>query len=401
MSRAADYTIQGFLYQFNKSILEILNADDTASVKLEGVIEDIEIVSPTSTTGIQCKYHEASAGFTPSAIFKPLLQMLLHYAAHPTNKIEYVLFAHFPNIDKIPPSVGKAELQSALLSKDKSLKSLISAMPSPLDIDGFIKMFKMEFSPCYDELVKQVTTALVKNGISNDDIETLAYPNAINIVAELSILHDPKRRQITRREFLDRLNKIRITAISRWTMALKSKEALLKARRKQLKVQLDKNTRRRYFVIDPKSFGDYESEIIFFLNDFIDKYHFKPTHINTPILCLCTTRDEAQKIQHRLYAKGIVTTDGYVGSQFEEAHFFREPLLVKSACSKVQREFALRLTTWLDHGNVLNNKKCDDLFILGEPDCSSLEANDVNVERISGVSFKEIKFLMGVSSVYE
>lgn len=39
--RQANSTIKGYLYQFNKSILEILRADNEASITLEGVIEDM------------------------------------------------------------------------------------------------------------------------------------------------------------------------------------------------------------------------------------------------------------------------------------------------------------------------------------------------------------------------
>ncbi len=401
MSRAADFTIKGFLYQFNKSILEILNADDNATINIEGVIEDVEVVTPTMTTGIQCKYHEASTGFTPSTIFKPLLLMLVHFSTHPTDSIKYVLFAHFPGVDATPPPVGKIECESALSSTDKSLKKFIDTVPEAIDIDGFLKKFKMEFGPCYDDLVAQVSSSLEKSGIPLGDIETLAYPNAINIVAGVSILHDPVKRQITRKQFLDQLNSIRNTAISRWTMALNTKDKLLKARRKQLKVHLDKNSRLRYLVIDPHTLSDYEAEIVLFISDYIEKYHFKTAHISTPVLCFCDTRTEIQEIQHRLYTKGIVTTDGYVGSQFEEVYFFRDPFSAKGTGGTVQREFALRITSWDDHGFVLNKRKCDDLFILGAPDCGSLETIDVNVEHLSGVTIKEIKFVMGVSDVYE
>ena len=43
MGRSADYTIQGFLYQFNKTILEILAAENDQLITIEGIIEDIEI----------------------------------------------------------------------------------------------------------------------------------------------------------------------------------------------------------------------------------------------------------------------------------------------------------------------------------------------------------------------
>jgi hypothetical protein len=102
-----------------------------------------------------------------------------------------------------------------------------------------------------------------------------------------------------------------------------------------------------------------------------------------------------------LYAKGIYATDGYIGAQFEESFFFREPLSSRGAGGKVKREFALRILSWHDHGKLLNSRKCDDLFIIGEPDCGSLDIVDVNVERLTGATMKEIKYVMGVSNVYE
>ena len=60
MPRTADYTIQGFLYQFNKTMLEILRAQDDDKVTVEGIVEDIEVATPTTLTAVQCKYHEAS-----------------------------------------------------------------------------------------------------------------------------------------------------------------------------------------------------------------------------------------------------------------------------------------------------------------------------------------------------
>lgn len=317
MSRTADYTIQGFLYQFNKTALEILKAQDDDTITVEGIIEDIEVASPASMTAIQCKYHEASTSFTASAVYKPLLQMLKHYSENSSANIRYVLFAHFPTVGATPPAVNKSTLLAALASKDKELKKHITAVPSGIDLDSFEARFTMEYGPSYDDITKQVGNELEANGMPRGDIETLAYPNAIHMVAMLSVKHDPADRQLTKKQFLSDLAAIRTTAISRWTLSLKTRERLLQARRKQLKVHLDKNARLRYFVIDPSNIEDYDTEIVLFITDYIDKYHFKPAHISTPILCLCANRSEIQDIQHRLYAKGIVSSDGYVGGQFE------------------------------------------------------------------------------------
>jgi hypothetical protein len=259
----------------------------------------------------------------------------------------------------------------------------------------------MEFGPSYDNIAKEVATKLEANGIPAGDIETLAYPNAVHFIAMLSINHDATDRQTTKKQFLIHLKTIRTTAISRWTLALKTRQELLDTRRRQLKAHLDKNARLRYFVVDPGSVEDFETEIVLFVIDFLDKYHFKTAHIATPVLCLCSGWDKVQDIGSRLFAKGIVADDGYIGGKFQESRFFREPICSKKAGGGLNREFALRILSWDDHGGVLNNKKCDDLFIIGEPNCDALDTVDVNVERLAGATMKEIKYVMGLSDVYE
>ena len=50
MSRTVDYTIKGFLYQFNKTLLEILNSPQDGIIKVEGIVEDVDIMTPTIIT---------------------------------------------------------------------------------------------------------------------------------------------------------------------------------------------------------------------------------------------------------------------------------------------------------------------------------------------------------------
>ncbi len=401
MSSAADYTIKGFLYQFNKTAMEILAAQDDDTITVEGIIEDVEIKHSASMSLIQCKYHESSASFTVSALYKPLLKMIKNFSYNNIDSIRYVLFAHFSSVESPYPTVGKEAFLSALKSKDEKLQKYITALPSNIDLDGFENRFTMEFGPSYEEIVKQVCNQLEENGIPSGEIETIAYPNTIHKIATLSIKHNPAERQITKKQFLSDLKKIRSTAISRWTLALKTRKQLLEARRKQLKVNLDKNARLRYFVVDPANIEDYSEEIVLFISEYIDKYHHKPAHIETPILCLHTEQNLLQDIQRRLYAKGIVAEDGYIGGEFQESRFFRNPLSCKATKGKVQQEFALRILNWNVHSEMLNKKKCDDIFIIGDQGCDSLDLKDINVERLAGVTIKELKYVMGVNNVYE
>ena len=402
MSRSADYTIKGFLYQFNKTLLEILNSQDDGIVSVEGIIEDVEITTPSGLTAIQCKYHEASKKFTQSDIFEPILQMMHHFYTNQSSDICYVLFAHYPSENEtLAVKDEKDILKAALESKNRTLERYVMELHDRVNIDQFSGKFAIEFGPPFDNLVSQVCAALQEGGIPEGDIETLAYPNAINMIAQISVKHDPEERRITRQQFLTQLKDIRKTAISRWTMALRTRKQLLDARRKQLKTHLDKNSRLRYIVVNAQSLDDFDAEIVLFVSDYLDKYHFKVAHISTPLLCIRSSEDTFRDVQYRLFKKGIISEDGHIGKHFDESRFFREPLSRKSAGSMITREFSLRLLRWEKHSAVLDSRKCDDLFVIGMPDCVSMDTVDVNVEYLAAATLKEIKYLMGVSNVYE
>jgi len=135
-------------------------------------------------------------------------------------------------------------------------------------------------------LVESSRDALQGNGFSNTDVETLVYPNAIQEIANLSIKHAAAERLITKARFLERLRTIKTTAVSKWTLALKSRVKILETRRKQLKTNLNKNARLRYFLIFKDSIQDFSPNIVLFISDYLDKYHFKSAHICTPLICL-------------------------------------------------------------------------------------------------------------------
>jgi len=98
-----------------------------------------------------------------------------------------------------------------------------------------MSLFSMQVGPAFDDLVTQVCAALKENGIPEGEIDTLAYPNAINMVAGISVKHDPAERTTTRLKFIEILKSIRKTAISRWTMALKTRKQCLQPDVRSLK----------------------------------------------------------------------------------------------------------------------------------------------------------------------
>lgn len=60
--------------------------------------------------------------------------------------------------------------------------------------------FSISVGPAFDTLVIDVCALLEETGINATDVNTLAYPNAIHLIANLSIRHDAKQRKITKKE---------------------------------------------------------------------------------------------------------------------------------------------------------------------------------------------------------
>ena len=93
MAEAADSTIKGFLYQFNKSLFEILECDNQDIVTVEGMIEDIDILNDDKITAIQCKYHESSS-FSISNLMNPFLELFVEYCKNREigRNVKYIYF---------------------------------------------------------------------------------------------------------------------------------------------------------------------------------------------------------------------------------------------------------------------------------------------------------------------
>jgi hypothetical protein len=392
MGRSADYTIQGFLYQFNQTLSELLKAPDDAIITVEGIVEDIEVASFSGIKAIQCKYHETQSKYTPSILYDPLLQMMKHFKSNPGEKIHYHLFAHFPNNPTI--AISTKELNDALNSRNKDLKDLIVETVG-VDIDGFLKVFTISVTAKYDDLTDENSRQLVALGFNKKEVETLFYPNAIQIIASLSIKHDASLRKITKKEFFESLRRIRSTAVSQWTLALRTRQKVLETRRKQLRENLSANTRLRHLAIFPAFLDEFDAQIVIFIKSFIDKYHFKLAHTQTPLFALDVPQNALDGIAERLIGKDVVPNHGRPVKTFSEVHFFREPMVQKD-----RKEFVLRLIRWDEYRTLVLKTKADDLFVIGDGDVSTIDVKDVNLEILGAEKFEEIKYLLGINSAY-
>jgi hypothetical protein len=401
MKREADYTIKGFIYQFNLTLLKILEANDDAEITIEGIIEDIDLKNGEQIEAIQCKYHEAQESYALSLFYKPILQMMVHNCINKNPNISYKLYAHIPN-QKDEVKLTTADLDKVKSTKDSKLGKYVSQIDPTFNATEFLKHFSIEFGASFDELIKAAKDKLSANNFDTSEIDALIYPNAINEIANISIKHESTERITTKSNFVNLLKEIRKTAITKWTLSLRDYKKIIDARKKQLKPNLDKNSRLRYFLMSDSSLEDFDQSIVTFISDYIDKFHSKPAHIQTPVFALDCEQVKFDDIRFRLFKKGIKFRDGFVTPVvFDKNYFFEPPITKVISKNEIQREFVIRILRYDQLNPILNLKPCDDLFIITSKKYPELYLKDLSIEQISISKLQELKYILGVSDVYE
>ncbi len=428
LGREADSTIKGFMYQFNLSLNEILKSNDE-SIMLEGIIEDIDKISPSEVTAIQCKYHEAVDVFNWSKVYKPILQMLKTYTEKYDSNLKFILYAFFPeegqgektvsieiiekmlktkNEDYICDYIAfikkpKDEEIAILIQKERKSKEdkkkivdyyNVNELEPSCDIAEFVSnRFTFRTGKSYAELEKENIELLEQAGFINKDIEDIVYPNAIQKIATLSMLKDEEERKVTKEEMITELQMLKKTAISRWTKELTNYKKLLTSRRKQLLTILNYNYRKRCLVFNPEEIENFDDDIVVFIKDFVDIYCTK-TKLHTPaVLCILGyDKEKINTLVGRLFQKEIEVETGYRGNDFYVEAFNRKPGI---DMKKDWMEFRIKICSDLPESiDAINNNKPDDIFQFTEHLPDNLSTQDVNMEILDVQNFEQIEFLL-------
>ncbi|MFK7782222.1 hypothetical protein [Psychroserpens sp.] len=98
MTRSAVDTIKGYYYyQFDLTVLKLLQAKTANNeITIENT-EDVDIHTATESTAVQCKYY-AKTEYNHSVIAKTIRQMLTHFSDLKKSNgtfIKYNLYGHY------------------------------------------------------------------------------------------------------------------------------------------------------------------------------------------------------------------------------------------------------------------------------------------------------------------
>lgn len=427
--RQADSTIRGYLYQFNKSIYEILQLNDDEEIILEGVIEDIDIQSPTSTTTIQCKYHEDKK-YLISGVATPILEMLCHYyECHALGKsVSYILYAYYEeNTDSvtmdafadflnttkdkdiqikyfhriytipddkmlaiaIKPQKKKVEKQ-ALLDYYKDHRDSLALKVS---IEDFWARFRYEPAEQFDVLKENIMSQF-EAIVDIDTARTLYYPNSFSFVANCSAKSDVSERIVSKAQLLAYLSTQKSVLLNRWTLAAMDQEKVLKDKKKYLSGYFAGNTDIRAFVFSDEFLEANKDKILPFLIEYLNKYFKKPHLHRQPIFIFGNNHSALQQsVLLGLYQYQKPVNYGTIGECFSEDSFINNTNCSPSFTCKITLEKNIS-------ANLLERCQVNQLYIIGKME-DKFNSPNYFVEMLDVENVNALRYLVGLSMKLE
>lgn len=399
MGRTAEYSIQGYLYQFLKYLLEILAADLDAPITIEGAIEDIDVQHASGTRAVQCKYHAQSEKFTLGKIYKPILLMLEHHATGPVVPMEvgYHLFCHFPG-ETGDKELTLSEIKEILDTTAKNLLPIVARIGPNPDLASFGAKLRIEFGPALKELEGSVISALEAEGFGAADVKAIMYPAALQKVVDTSICSDVAGRTLTRRSLMSDLHATKSVTLTRWTRELATRAQMFERIRRDLRESLNRNQRRRFVIINDEGIEDFDNHIVDMMRKFANEYSVKYLHEDPPAF-LFSDGVDISNLVIRLHDRGVRCETGVIGgTEFRQAELFREPVRSARRNQSANLEFRIRIQHFskISAPAALNP---DEVIIVNWPDQERL-FTDTTVFAMRVENLAELEYVFRLRGAY-
>ena len=346
-SRAAISTIKGYFYQFDKSILEILEqSNETDMVTIEGV-EDIDIENSDERNFIQCKYYEKT-DFDNSIIRKPIQLMFRHYLENRTDpkdkNFTYRLYGYYNKGHEKLLELTTENLRTYFLDfskygvidesgnsnyqiKNKKGEVIFEETVEDDDIEDFKNHLFIDIkADSYENQIEKIKSK-IQNDLSDyseEDIE-LIYFNALKIIKDLACEHNIEKRQISKKEFWDRI-KTKNYYFERWMSELLEWEDYKKIIHKKYFPRVSNlSPAHRFFLLDCQ--GESVNNVKNVISEISRKYS-RLIHQFSPYVYLYNTLnvDFVTELKEKLYEDGCFFKDGF---PFKNSKFRFQEMLIK------------------------------------------------------------------------
>lgn len=252
-SREAISTIKGYYYQYDYFILQLLQIQDDKSVRIEG-IEDVDILSSSSTEAVQCKYYDGTS-CNPSTVAKAIRPMLRHFAKNKDAKLTYTLYGHYSSgEDSIPLPLTVEYVKSKFFTytENQARHVLHEELGiSDDDLEKFIKRLKIQLhADTYESQIETIIDCIQREICCSEfEARYFYYNNAVAFVKDVATNRTPEARTITKRRFLEKI-KTKRALFDRWYIEYVSFEKYYKETRKFFFSHMNVSPKQRFFLIE-------------------------------------------------------------------------------------------------------------------------------------------------------
>lgn len=345
--RSATNTIKGYFYQFDKSILEILEqSNETNIVTIEGV-EDIEAEKSDEKQFVQCKYYEETE-FNNSIIKKPIQLMFRHYLKNRTEaqakNFTYKLYGfynkgheklmelttenlrtYFLDFSKYGVTDESGNLNYQIKNKKGEVKFEEALQED--DIEDFNKrLFVNIKADSYENQIEKIKSK-IQNYLGDHSIEDveLIYFNALKIIKDLACGDAIEKRQISQKEFWDRI-KTKNYYFERWMSELLEWNQYKKIIQKKYFPRVPNlSPSHRFFLLD--CYKENVNDVKNIISQISSKYS-RLAHQFSPFVYLYNTSndDYITELKEKLYEEGCYFKDGF---PFKNSEFRIQEMLIK------------------------------------------------------------------------
>ena len=332
-NRSAIDTIVGYFYQFDKTILDLLNCDDDQTIVVEG-IEDLDLVSPDETIAIQCKYYEKTE-YNHSVIKKPLMLMLKHHAGLITSGspiIKYHLYGHYKSGQEklmLPLSVDALKTNFLTYSKNESLvidgskttKKVTHKIYEELgmsddNLSDFINLLTIDIkAPSFANQLNKIIDMLCEHfNCDKFEAQNFYYNSGLKVIKDISIKQNVIDRGINKLDFLSIIDTKKILFNS-WYVNYKGKINYLKEVKKNyFNTGLNTNPYERFFLFEPKqtdSIQDIKETLRIIQSRWSNLSRLEKKSFCPYIYMHNINELKIQQIKQELFDEGMLLKDGY------------------------------------------------------------------------------------------
>jgi len=337
------YAIKGFTYQFDKSLVEILN-NQTQDVQLEQ-IQDIGL----KDYYIQVKYKETQ-NYADSKIKPAVLQLLKCFIDNKNNKFK--LYCYFKDKSSQVTNLTEEELNKILGSDSNQYTSD--------DKKAFVENFTLEFSSNFEKqfvgLIKLIKTCFE---LKTEEEATTYHAIFKANLFDIAIRKKPKQRTINFKILKGVVNSSeKIIFDIAYCKYLKTERYLKYVKKEYFtfkKVNIP--NKQRLFVIETDN-SVKDSDVIQVVTNIKNRY-FKKDISPAPYICLFGVDNEKiVGIKQKLWDKGLIFSDG---THFDKDKFRMPDLMADTHSNNCGITFKLISLNQLP--DFLKKKPVDETFV--------------------------------------